>query len=135
MKKMSQVLIESQTTRVQTTGRLINNTTKVKDIHQYCALGALACEMQLFSEKQSSYHEDETYLIQPTQSEILRAYDIESILDENIECSYCDGSYDEDYNKNGIYLSRDLSDYIVHLNDYHLKTFEEIGKDLEARGY
>lgn len=52
MKKASQVLIESQTTRKQITGNLIELDENVSNpkIAGYCALGALACEAKLITE-------------------------------------------------------------------------------------
>lgn len=49
MKKMSQVLIESQETRRQIIGNLVR--LRNGEIESYCALGALGCEAGLITSK------------------------------------------------------------------------------------
>lgn len=131
MQKMSEVLIKSQQTRKQIIGRLVNaNAHTVAEIIEYCAMGALACEKGLFKEEyteENDYH----WLKNPTYTDIIRAYGVEPRMDF-VQCGTC--SDDDGLNEDEQRFDT-ISDYIIHLNDEHDMTFEEIGKELESLGY
>lgn len=134
--KISDVLKQSQLTRKQTKGQLINyNARTISEIEQYCALGALACEKNLFVQEYTE--EDGTpYLIQPVPRQILRAYDIIDEVEEKIMCDHCGGVFDDEYSDDdGYFKTAYLSQLIIHFNDIHEMSFEEIGNELEDMGY
>ena len=133
--KMSEVLIKSQQTRKQIIGNLINAEAKtIAEIEAYCAMGALACEKGLFKEnytKETNYH----WLQNPTYTDIIRAYDVEPRMDL-VQCGTCSENEGEDDEYTDDEHGFDcISDYIIHLNDEHSMTFEDIGKELEDLGY
>ena len=115
MKKISQVLIESQKTRKQTTGRLVRNFDHEGKPQDYCALGALACEQGLIN----SAHDMGTL----DYSTILKSYGIKyNLLNffkmprKSIKYADCEGD---------LYP---LITLIYKLNDRYEWSFKQIGK-------
>lgn len=138
-KKISQVLIESQKSRTQIFGSLWNTgVRKISDITEYCAMGALMCESGLITELE---HIDGG-LVAPSD-QVLFAYfmgnDVDQKLD-NLACNSCvnkeyliDNS--KAYSNNNPFRVNFVTSYIIHMNDYHHMTFEQIGKVIEKLGF
>ncbi len=138
MKLISQVLIESQKTRKQITGSLFGiNPTKVSDIKEYCALGTLYCEAGLIDDGQDGH------IVQSKgRTELMKYYlgNYEKSKIDHGDCMACvttEITYQEykSYSKEHPYEIHELADYIVHMNDYHVMSFEEIGRVLEKLGF
>ena len=114
--KISQVLIDSQNTRKQTTGNLVRTwNNKTGEPQNYCALGALACEKGMIN----NIHDigDIVY------EEILMSYNIKNV--------YIDAPMPK---KHFFSKGREgtlLSTMIWRLNDDYKWSFKKIGKYLK----
>ena len=121
MKKIGQVLIDSERTRVQTTGRLTRLNNK-HEIESYCALGALGCEVNILTK--------ETPIVS-NYATILLAYGLDSQLKKSVKSQHSlDDKSKNEYD--------DLDDLIVHYNDSLHWSFKKIGMkllNLQKRGY
>jgi len=114
MKKISQVLLESQSTRKQGTGGYRN-----EDDDTYCAVGALACEV---GEHPQFYVLDKSGKL--SANRLFSYYGVSARqFKYKRECFIC-----------GI-LFYDLHDFIVHLNDGEKLTFEQIGEYMKELGF
>jgi len=120
MKKMSEVLIESQKTRKQITGTLVRNYDKDGKPEDYCALGALGCEAGLIINEEQL--EKSTSSARDFYNTIVEAYGADPTT--IMECP-----------NHGYNYSISLSGVIFHLNDQHSWTFEQIGNWLKEKGY
>ena len=109
MKKLSQILIESQTKRKQNFECLVGRDDG--KIESYCAIGAIGCELGIITNEDYAH---------TTGSVIIKSFEqLEISRGKDIPCPICDSK-------------RDLGLLIVHMNDGHQQTFEQIGKYLEG---
>lgn len=138
-KKISQVLIESQETRKQTYGSLFDNEDEIKQITKYCAMGALMCESGLLENKEGS---NSKWIHQPSDRELFEHFmGVGSYKDEGKkECRICESGEhkligESIYSKENPYSWYWLSSIIIHMNDAHHMTFEQIGKEVERLGF
>lgn len=132
MKKISQVLIESQTTRKQAIGSLFDHAHKIEEIESYCAMGALMCESELLKDSENKG----IYSIHfPADSVIIEHFAGAGVnyVKQPARCSFCKEGTDT-WDQQHPYVPSSVGAYIIHLNDNHQKTFEEIGKEMEKLG-
>ena len=131
-KKISQVLIESQTTRKQVIGSLFAHAKKIKEIQSYCAMGALMCESELLID---SDNRDDPRIQFPSDSVIIDHFAGKgsNYFKRIVICQFCKDGKDG-FSKRNPHQPASVGSYIIHLNDNHQKTFEEIGKEMEKLG-
>jgi len=134
MKKISQVLIDSQHTRTQVRGSLFHHAKRIEDIDSYCAMGALMCESELL-ENAENRDDGEDRICYPSDNRVIEHFAGEgkSHFDEIEVCVLCPDS-DDSFYKNNPYQAVAVGSYIIHLNDQHKQTFEQIGKIMEKLG-
>ena len=121
--KISQVLIDSDKTRTQTTGNLVRSWDTDGKPENYCALGALACEKDMINSINDM--RDIKY------EEILMSYGIKNAF-VSVEMPRKSMFDKGEQGKIGL-----LSRVICNLNDYYRWSFKQIGeflKKLEDKG-
>ena len=110
MKKASEVLIESEKTRIQITGNLVR-LDLLKDnprITGYCALGALACEKKMITNQNVLDHP-------PSYNDILLSYGLNPWAKvQHPEVGYIN--------------KQEVCNLIWRLNDTYKWSFKQIGK-------
>lgn len=112
MKKISEILFESQKTRKQITDQYFSDDYVgiYGTPDGYCAMGALACEQGI----RDMIDED------GDNNTILSYCKVRTtILSPKVICEYCGDTFEN------------LGFYIVHMNDDELLTFEQIGKEIQ----
>ncbi len=107
-----QVLRESQKTRKQITKMYVKFDPFKKEIKGYCAMGALFCESDNV----------ESGSITCGDSALFQCYGIDYDSTKRYICPSCG-------------IERELASFIIHLNDHHECTFEEIANVLENVGF
>lgn len=122
MKKIGQVLIDSQETRKQILGDLVHRKTDdhllTYVIDGYCALGALGCEAGLITNANPSAN----------YAQIIFAYGLHNLMKKKIrlDTGYSRRTFDT------------ISGLIVYLNDHKKLSFKQIGRKLlnwQKKGY
>lgn len=135
-RKLSQVLIESQTTRKQIQGSMVDiAATKISEIVGYCAMGALYCESGLLQDSK-----DKGRIVYPTEKAMIEYFMGEggySAVQVPVDCNFCKDVTDplRTYNRARQFSTGWITSYMIHMNDFHKMTFEQIGKELERLGF
>lgn len=118
MKKLSDILIKSQGKRKQNFFRLVSRDLN-GEVQDYCAIGAVGCALGFIKKKAKKPKNFDTgQLIIKTFTKL----GIDVRRDFVVKCPFCD------------YKDRYIGWVIVHLNDDHQQTFEQIGNFLKGLG-
>jgi len=128
--------MESQATRKQIKGSLFSHAKKIEEIEAYCAMGALMCESGMLTEVTDDEDFDVYKIMPVSETKTIEYFAGKGAnhFEDAVTCPLCSES-DDHYLKKFPYLPFSLASYIIHLNDTHSQTFEQIGKYLEKMGY